>query len=278
MSAVNYQEEQQLNREQDKGIPHSIATIGTVFDDGVSLIFAGEVSESEKHYPVNTGAVFEAGDHAYVVKVSGTYIAVCNMTRKTNNDTVKDLNIASLSIYEGDSAKIRVDKDGAYPDSTGTGTLGKSTNIWNGAWISEINLNSSCQLKASGADLQVNGNTVLTGTNFAGKNVYMGGDSNCSIVCSKGRFLRPSVANDEYPCYFGESNNYWHYAYIGKKTTIIGYNKYSALGFFGHAAYAQQTLSQYSLNMGYTAATESNYLTILNNLVGILKNYYGLIG
>lgn len=274
----NYQEQEALKHEHGKISPHSIATIGTVFEDGVSLIFAGAESESEKHYPVNTGAVFAAGDHVYVVKVSGTYIAVCNMTRKTGNDAVKNLNVESLSIYEGDSAKIRIDKDGIYPDSTGTGTLGKSSNIWSGAWISEINLNSSCKLNASGSKLQVNGSTVLTGTDFSGRDVHMGGDSNCSIRCSTGRFLCPSVDNNSYPCYLGASNKYWHYAFIGKTKTMIGTDQYSTLGFFGHDAYAKQTLSQYNTNMGYVAATESNYLTILNNLVGILRNYYGLIG
>ena len=40
---------------------------------------------------------------------------------------------------------------------------------------------------------------------------------------------------------------------------------------------ARQTLSTYSQNMGYSSASSSNYLKILNNLVGILVKY-GLIG
>ena len=51
----------------------------------------------------------------------------------------------------------------------------------------------------------------------------------------------------------------------------------AALGFFGHTANTRQTLSTASQNMGYTSATASNYLIILNNLVGILKEKYGLI-
>lgn len=79
MSAVNYQEQQQLNREQDNGIPHSIATIGTVFDDGVSLIFAGMENESAKHFHANKSVEFAAGDRVYVVKVSGSYIVICKI-------------------------------------------------------------------------------------------------------------------------------------------------------------------------------------------------------
>ena len=79
MPVVNYQEQQQLNRERDKGTPHSIAKIGAVYEDGVSLIFAGSEEESAKHYPANKSVEFAAGDRVYVTKVSGTYIVVCKI-------------------------------------------------------------------------------------------------------------------------------------------------------------------------------------------------------
>ena len=47
--------------------------------------------------------------------------------------------------------------------------------------------------------------------------------------------------------------------------------------FFAGTPIARQTLSTYSQNMGYSSASSSNYLKILNNLVGILVKY-GLIG
>lgn len=51
----------------------------------------------------------------------------------------------------------------------------------------------------------------------------------------------------------------------------------SKIGFFGATPVVKQTLSTTSTNMGYTSATASNYLVILNNIVGILKSKYGLI-
>jgi len=57
----------------------------------------------------------------------------------------------------------------------------------------------------------------------------------------------------------------------------IGSSKSSKLGFFGTTPIIKQTLSTSSNNMSYTSATSSNYLYVLNNLVGILKNKYGLI-
>lgn len=79
MSVVNYQEQQQLNRERDTGIPHSIAKIGAVYTDGVSLIFAGMENESAKHFHANKSVEFAVGDRVYVVKVSGTYIVICKI-------------------------------------------------------------------------------------------------------------------------------------------------------------------------------------------------------
>lgn len=48
------------------------------------------------------------------------------------------------------------------------------------------------------------------------------------------------------------------------------------IGFFGTTPIAKQTLSTSSANMGYTSATASNYLVILNNVVGILSKKYGM--
>lgn len=54
--------------------PYSFATIGDVYEDGVSLIFPGEAAPSEKHYKVNTLGTYAAGQRVKVIKDSGTYI------------------------------------------------------------------------------------------------------------------------------------------------------------------------------------------------------------
>lgn len=65
---------------------------------------------------------------------------------------------------------------------------------------------------------------------------------------------------------------------VGAGTIKIGANATSALlGFYGATPVIRQTLATSSNNMGYTSATASNYLYILNNVVGILKKL-GLIG
>lgn len=52
----------------------NFATIGEIFDDGVSLIFDGQDAATEKHYKVNTSIVFKAGDRVKILADSGTYV------------------------------------------------------------------------------------------------------------------------------------------------------------------------------------------------------------
>ena len=84
--------------------------------------------------------------------------------------------------------------------------------------------------------------------------------------------VRYAIGSSSYP--FGD-------AYLGYDGTVeIGNNNstYAKIGFFGHTANTKQTLSLTSQNMGYSSVTEANYLKALNNLIGILKDKYGLIG
>ena len=50
------------------------ATIGGVYDDGVSLIFDGQETPTEKHYKVNTSVTFSAGDRVKILPYKGTYV------------------------------------------------------------------------------------------------------------------------------------------------------------------------------------------------------------
>ena len=52
----------------------NFATIGEVFEDGVSLIFDGQEEATEKHYKTNTSIVFRAGDRVKILSDSGTYV------------------------------------------------------------------------------------------------------------------------------------------------------------------------------------------------------------
>lgn len=57
--------------EQEK---FNFATIGQVYEDGVSLIFDGQEEPSQKHYKVNTSIRFSPGDRVKILSACGTYI------------------------------------------------------------------------------------------------------------------------------------------------------------------------------------------------------------
>lgn len=62
------------NAEETATIVRNFATIGAVYEDGVSLIFDGEDAPTEKHYLCNTNVYFSPGDRVRILEDSGTYI------------------------------------------------------------------------------------------------------------------------------------------------------------------------------------------------------------
>ncbi len=149
---------------------------------------------------------------------------------------------------------------------SGTGYyLGSSTYPWQYAYITNLYLNGTKFDPAS------------IGTDMSGKEIKMGGSSSYYITANTSREFRPNTSSTTYPFYLGTTTYHWHYAYLGSNTVKIGSTASSKIGFFAGTPLARQTLSSTSQNMGYSTATASNYLKILNNLVGILVKY-GLIG
>lgn len=65
------------------------ATIGSVYTDGVTLIFDGESSASTKRYLVNTSIKFKSGDRVKILPDSGTYVVeyVVGSPKLTSDET-----------------------------------------------------------------------------------------------------------------------------------------------------------------------------------------------
>lgn len=163
-------------------------------------------------------------------------------------------------------------------NGTAINRLGSATYYWNTGYISRLYLSGSCCLDAYGSSLRVNGTVIdESDPNMAGKEVKMGGSTSYYITANTSRELKPSTSSTLYPFYLGTTSLYWHYAYLGSVQVKIGSSASSKIGFFAGTPVARQTLSSTTQNMGYSTATASNYLKILNNLVGILVKY-GLIG
>lgn len=75
----DYQTQKQYENERKETAVHTFAQVGTVYSDGVTLIFAGQTAESTKHYPANKDVAFSAGDKVLLFKASGTYVVVCRI-------------------------------------------------------------------------------------------------------------------------------------------------------------------------------------------------------
>lgn len=76
---IDYRETKQYESETIKTVVHSIAKVGAVSTDGLTLILPGQKEATTKKYPCNKDVTFAAGDKVYIVKASGTYIVVCKI-------------------------------------------------------------------------------------------------------------------------------------------------------------------------------------------------------
>ena len=52
----------------------SFATVYAVYEDGISLLFDGNGTPTQKHYKCNRALAFAVGDRVHLAYESGTYI------------------------------------------------------------------------------------------------------------------------------------------------------------------------------------------------------------
>ena len=67
-------EENLFVQEQPEKKTVNFATVAEIYDDGISLIFDGEETPSEKHYKCNSFIVFVKGDRVRIAEDSGSYV------------------------------------------------------------------------------------------------------------------------------------------------------------------------------------------------------------
>lgn len=76
MSIPTYQAQRELERKLPAAT--EIAIVGTVYNDGISLVFAGETRPSIKHYAYNAAVSFVPGQRVHITRIgsgtSGTYL------------------------------------------------------------------------------------------------------------------------------------------------------------------------------------------------------------
>lgn len=265
------------------------ATVGTVYDDGVTLIFDGQEEATAKHYKCNTSVLFHAGDRVKIASDSGTYVA----------EYIVGSPGADAPIPKGGSSgQVLAKKSGTDGDvewknitqsSTGKlpsgGTAGQylkksSATDYAAEWVTLSGLLPSGGTagqylkKSSSANYSVEWASAPSTSTTTDK--LTGSGTSNSVTLNSLRQLVPAASSSLYAHSLGSSGSPWYNIYIGGGTMSFG-TKDSKLAFFGGTVQSKQTLSTSSTNMGYSSATARNYLTILNNVVGILKKY-GLMG
>lgn len=265
-----------------KAVYNSLGTRSILSSTSFDAVYVG--GESSSTY--QAGSTYLLGNKIYI----GSKSDISALVITVDDDTV----MAPKSWTWGSSANYMGDfyVSDAYCQNlycyTGGRQIGKAGDPWGKAYVASLYLGQASTANAvqeQSGYLTFNGarfaysqasGGIITG--FAGNVLQFGGSTVSTYIYAGGGHLRPNTGPTSSTAYYlGESSYYWHYAYIGADLAKIGYNQSSQIGFFAATPVARQTLSTSSTNMGYTSATSSNYLTVINNIAGILKKY-GLIG
>ncbi len=265
-----------------KAVYNSLGTRSILSSTSFDAVYIG--GESGSTY--QAGSTYLLGNKIYI----GAKSDISALVITVDDDTV----MAPKSWTWGSSANYMGDfyVSDAYCQNlycyTGGRQIGKAGDPWGKAYVASLYLGQASTANAvqeQSGYLTFNGarfaysqtsGGIITG--FAGNVLQFGGSTVSTYIYAGGGHLRPNTGPTSSTAYYlGESSYYWHYAYIGADLAKIGYNQSSQIGFFAATPVARQTLSTSSTNMGYTSATSSNYLTVINNIAGILKKY-GLIG
>lgn len=101
----------------------NFATIKAVHDDGVTLSF-DDGSESQKHYKVNSGVVFNAGDRVRILEDNGTYVVEYVVGRPIKAINAGTANTAGSADKLSTARQIRL-----TGDVEGTANFDGSANI-----------------------------------------------------------------------------------------------------------------------------------------------------
>lgn len=249
---------------------HYFATVTSVTTGGIGLSIDGDTSGTKK-FTCNRGEKFASGDRVLVAKESGTYVVICKIGSPGGP-------VAKTSYM---TRPVGVDSSGALWTEPSSYTLPTASSTTLGGvkpTAKTTAMTQSVGVDSSGALWTTPGNsgggkvtTLYSST--TGTNPY-------TLTLNTSGDLVPNTYS-QYGVKMGlGSSTYWMgECYLGGYSALhLGNNSTSTtLGFFGVTPQTRQTLMTTTQNMSYSSANANNYLTILNNLVGILANKYGLI-
>lgn len=147
----------------------NFATIDHVFDDGVTLLFDGEDSPSQKHYLVNSFAVFHEGDRVRLIRDSGTYVVEYSVGKpKTSfNADTADSAVKAETAETAETAKKATNATNATNATTATNATNatKAVNATKASDSDRLGGKTAASLSvAEAADVTktINGKTIST--------------------------------------------------------------------------------------------------------------------
>lgn len=263
------------------------ATIEDIGIEGIKVKFDGDDEAGEKYYKCNTSIRFTVGERVMLLPISGTYIVFCKIGTP-GGPIIKD-EAMTQDVGVGEDGKLYT-KENKY-----TLTVADNNNLGGvkpvsktKAMTQDVGVDDVGRLFTKPESIKpVSKTTVMTqdvGVDTNGKlytaplkdadyakGMRYNESARVTIEMDDNYNLVPSQETTSYGAGLGTASFYFKRAYIGSETAKIGSKNTSKIGFYGNIPITQQTLSTTTKNMGYTSATESNYLIVLNNIAGILK-------
>lgn len=265
-----------------------VATVSEIGAEGLRVQFDGDEAAGEKYYTCNTSIRFAAGDRVLLLAISGTYIVFCKigapggpvkktaeMTQDVGVDEDGKLYAEGYTMPTASAEKLGgvkpVAKTTAMTQDVGVDSVGKLYTVpekvkpvtKTTAMTQEVGMDNTTG-KLYTAPPTTSEPEYARGLRYnSSARVTLDMDNNYNLV--------PSDDLTSYGAGLGTTSKYFQRAYIGSTTAKVGSKAASKIAFYGATPIIQQVLSTTSKNMSYTSATESNYLTVLNNIAGILK-------
>ena len=259
-----------------------IGTVAAKNEEGLQIRFDGDEETGEKYYKCNTSIRFDVGDRVLTLPISGTYIVFCKIGAPGGPVSKTDAMVNAVGadgngkLYTTPAEeKVKpLEKTNAMTQDVGmdgeTGRLytkpakekvkpvAKTT-----AMTQDVGMDSTTG-KLYTAPATSTEPEYARGLRYnSSARVTMDMDNNNNLV--------PSDDMTSYGAGLGTASKYFQRAYIGSGTAKVGSKASSKIAFYGATPITQPVLSTVSVNMNYSSATASNYLTIINNIAGILK-------
>ena len=149
-------EAQDVQEEQD--LDARLATVGAVYTDGLTLIFDGQETATEKHYKCNTSVTFKAGDRVKVARISGSYVVEYVVGAPGSGGG------GSVSELVNGNYKVTLDSTG-HLIPTGNVALGTAANSFSALYAGAFNSKSDAWLSFFDVDEAIRQYTIYTTVN-----------------------------------------------------------------------------------------------------------------